>query len=76
MDHPLPDGLFDPEHYAFPLPEEDDLWHIDDYYNPELGRLSAHQPEPEVQDVKPFPRPYPGLCLVSDNGTDFPTPIP
>jgi len=75
-DHPLPDGLFDPEHYAFPLPEEDNLQYINDYYNPELGRLSVHQPEPEVQDVEPFPRPYPGLRLVSDNGADFPTPIP
>jgi hypothetical protein len=37
-DRPLPDGLFDPEHYAFPLPEEDDLWYIDDYYNPGAGK--------------------------------------
>jgi len=73
-DRPLPDGLFDPEHYAFPLPEEDDLWYIDDYYSPRQGQLSAHQLEPEVQDAKSFPRSYPGMHIVSDNGANFPTP--
>jgi len=73
-DCPLPDGLFDPEHYAFPLPEEDDLWYIDDYYSPRQGQLSVHQLEPEVQDPESFPRSYPGMRIVSDNGADFPTP--
>jgi len=70
-DRPLPNGLFDPEHYAFPLPEEDDLWYIDDYYSPRQGQLSVHQLEPEVQDAESFPRSYPGMRIVSDNGANF-----
>jgi len=34
----------------------------------------VHQLEPEVQDAESFPRSYPRMHIVSDNGADFPTP--
>jgi hypothetical protein len=61
-DHPLPD-VSDPKHFAFLLLEEDDLQYVNDYYNPELGQLSTHQLEPEVQDPKSFSRLYPEMHI-------------